>query len=73
MTTTLNIFDNNKPPYLLTVLYTDKKGNCKFRQTNDSDTAQKWEIKYNGDIYVDTRYKAKKRLYWYLWRKENYK
>lgn len=72
MKTSLNVMDNDKPPMLLTVIYQDKKGNTKFRQTNDSDTANKWEYKYDGEIYVDTRYKAKLRLYWYLWRKNKY-
>jgi hypothetical protein len=70
MKTSLNIMDNNKPPMLLTVIYKDTKGNTKFRQTNNSDTANDWECKYDGEIYVDTRYKAKLRLYWYLWHKK---
>ena len=52
------------------VLYKDSKGNSKQRFTNDITAAEKWEIKYKGTIYIDTRYKAKLRLYWYLWRKK---
>ena len=69
----INPFFPNKPPYLLTVIYTNNKGVKVVRQTNNDYTAQKWETKFDGEIYVDTRYKARRRLYWYLWRKENYK
>lgn len=53
-------------PYLLHVVYTNTKGETVERLTNDSDTAQKWEVKYNAVIYCDTRYKARLRLYNYL-------
>lgn len=53
-------------PYLLHVVYKNAKGKTVERLTNDSDTAQKWEIKYNAEIYYDTRYKARLRLYNYI-------
>lgn len=55
------------------VLYGGKFNNEKQRYTNDEDTVLKWSVKYNGTVYIDTRYKAKLRLYWYLWRKKEYK
>lgn len=60
-------------PKEFTVIYKDAKGNSKQRETNDENTAFKWECKYNGTTYIDTRYKAKLRLYWYLWRKKENK
>jgi len=69
MNATINPFNPTKKPYLYTVLY---NGN-KFRQTDNENTALKWSVKYNGQTYIDVRYKARLRLYWYLWRKENYK
>lgn len=59
-------------PKLYSVFYTDKNGKRKFKETNNEQTALNWELKYNGTIYIDTRYKAKLRLYWYLWRKKEY-
>jgi hypothetical protein len=53
-------------PYLLHVVYKNSKGKTIERLTNDSDTAQKWEIKFDAEIYVDTRYKARLRLYNYI-------
>jgi hypothetical protein len=50
-------------PYLLHVVYKNKQGKTIERLTNDSDTAQKWESKFDGVIYCDTRYKARLRLY----------
>lgn len=60
-------------PKQYTVIYKDAKGNNKHRETNEVDTADKWKIKYDGVTWIDTRYKAKLRLYWYLWRKKEYK
>ena len=59
-------------PYLYTVIYKDKKDNFKHKYTNDENTALNWKCRYNGEIYIDTRYKAKLRLYYYLWRKNEY-
>lgn len=53
------------------LLYKDSKGIFKERHTNYENTALKWKYKYGGEVYIDTRYKAKLRLYWYLWRKNN--
>ena len=53
-------------PYLLHVVYKNAKGETVERLTNNSDTAQKWEIKFDAEIYVDTRYKARLRLYNYI-------
>jgi len=53
-------------PYLLHVVYKNKQGKTIERLTNDSDTSQKWEVKHNAEIYVDTRYKARLRLYNYI-------
>jgi hypothetical protein len=50
-------------PYLLHVVYKNKQGKTIERLTNDSGTAQKLEIKFDAEIYVDTRYKARLRLY----------
>lgn len=55
-------------PYLYTVFYRDENGKSNFKETDNEQTALNWEIKYNGTCYIDTRYEAKKRLYWHLWR-----
>lgn len=59
-------------PKQYTVIYNKNGKNC-YSFTNSEDTAFKWSIKLNGVIYIDTRYKAKLRLYWYLWRKKDLK
>jgi hypothetical protein len=59
-------------PKKYSVLYGGKFNNEKQRYTNDENTAFKWSVKYNGIMYIDTRYNAKLRLYWYLWRKNEY-
>lgn len=53
-------------PYLLWVIYSNSKGVVKYRGTNDSDTADRLSIRYNGEVYIDNRYKAKLRLYNYI-------
>lgn len=67
MNATINPYNPKSKPYLFTVIF---EGG--FKQTNDENTAFKWEVKYNGTTYIDTRYKARLRLYWYLWRKKEY-
>lgn len=58
-------------PYLLHVVYKNSKGKTIERLTNDSDTAQKWEIKFYAEIYCDFRYKARSRLYNYITYRKN--
>ena len=60
-------------PKLYTVIWRDKNGKAKHFETNNEETAEKKTIINNGQTYIDTRYKAKLRLYWYIWRKENNK
>lgn len=59
-------------PKLYTVIYKDSKGNSKYFYTNDNNTAEKKAALNDGEVYIDTRYKARLRLYWYLWRKKEY-
>lgn len=33
------------------------------KATNNLETAIKWQGKYNGTVYEDTKYEARKRLY----------
>ena len=50
----------------------NRYGAKKYKYNGQILTVKQWELLYNGTIYEDTRYQAKKRLYWYLWRKQNY-
>lgn len=59
-------------PKEFTVIWRDKKDNTKQFETNDKNTAFNKSIRVEGTVYIDTRYKAKLRLYWYLWRKKEY-
>lgn len=59
-------------PKEFTVIWRDKKDNIKQFETNDENTAFNKSIRVDGTVYIDTRYKAKLRLYWYLWRKKEY-
>ena len=59
-------------PKEFTVIWRDKKDNIKQFETNDKNTAFNKSIRVDGTVYIDTRYKAKLRLYWYLWRKKEY-
>lgn len=59
-------------PKKFTVIYSNSKGENVYKYTNDGQTAFKWEYKYKGTTYIDLRYKAKLRLYWYLYRKNEY-
>ena len=59
-------------PKEFTVIWGDKKDNIKQFETNDKNTAFNKSIRVEGTVYIDTRYKAKLRLYWYLWRKKEY-
>jgi len=54
------------------VLWKNAKGENCSKETNSLKVAQTLEMVNNGTIYIDTRYKAKVRLYWYLWRKKEY-
>lgn len=59
-------------PKEFTVIWRDKKDKSRHFETNDENTAFNKSMKVNGTVYIDTRYKAKLRLYWYLWRKKEY-
>ena len=59
-------------PKEFTVIWRDKKDNIKQFETNNENTAFNKSIRVEGTVYIDTRYKAKLRLYWYLWRKKEY-
>jgi hypothetical protein len=61
-----------KPPKQYAVIYKDNKGKGKHKETNNEQTVMNWGLKFEGEVYIDTRYEAKKRLYWYLWRKKEY-
>jgi len=50
-------------PKLYTIIWRDKKQNSKFFYTNDEETAERKAAINDGEIYIDTRYKAKVRLY----------
>ena len=54
------------------VLYGGKNNNSKQRFTNEENTALKWASIYRGTVYIDNRFEAKKRLYFYLLRKKMY-
>ena len=56
-------------PKLYTVIYKNSKGKNIFFETNNEDTALRKEVVKNGVTYIDTRYKAKLRLFNYLSRK----
>ena len=56
-------------PHLYTVIYKNSKGKNIFFETDNEDTALRKEIIKNGVTYIDTRYKAKLRLFNYLSRK----
>ena len=59
-------------PKLFTVIYKDSKGSNKYFETDNEETAQRKAILSNGQTWIDVRYKAKKRLYYYLLRKQMY-
>ena len=50
-------------PKEFTVIWRDKKDNIKQFETNDKNTAFNKSIRVEGTVYIDTRYKAKLRLY----------
>jgi hypothetical protein len=52
----------NKPTEFFTL---SKNKKDKFIQRNSNDEIQciKWKVKYGGEVYIDTRYKARLRLY----------
>ena len=56
-------------PHLYTVIYKNSKGKNIFFETDNEDTALRKEVIKNGVTYIDTRYKAKLRLFNYLSRK----
>jgi hypothetical protein len=53
-------------------LWKDSAGKWHQFDTNNQDVAEKKAAIDDGEIYIDTRYKAKLRLYRYLVRKELY-
>lgn len=59
-------------PKEYTVIWKDAKEKFKFFMTDNSDLAFKKEVLNEGTTYIDTRYKAKLRLYFYLLRKQLY-
>lgn len=59
-------------PKLYTVIYKNSNGESMFFETNDEHTAEMKAIKTNGQSWIDTRYKARLRLYNYLQRKLMY-
>lgn len=59
-----------KPRRFLTLYHIGDK--LKEFWTDDESLAEKRAILRNGTVWIDTRYKAKLRLYWYLRRKELY-
>lgn len=59
-------------PYRYFVLYRDDSGKLKQFNTDHLETGLKKEGITEGTLYVDTRYKAKLRLWGYLLRKTLY-
>ena len=53
-------------PHLYTVIYKNSKGKNVFFETNNEDTAFRKEVIKSGTTYIDTRYKAKLRLFNHL-------
>jgi len=53
-------------------LWKDPKGKWRQFDTNNQDVAEKKAAINDGEIYIDLRYKAKLRLYWFLVRKKLY-
>lgn len=61
-----------KLPKQFFALWKDAKGKWHQFDTNDQNTAEKKAAINDGEIYIDLRYKAKLRLYWFLVRKSLY-
>ena len=61
-----------KLPKQFFALWKDPKGKWHQFDTNDQNTAEKKSAINDGEIYIDLRYKAKLRLYWFLVRKQLY-
>jgi hypothetical protein len=55
-----------KLPKQFFALWKDSKGKWHQFDTNDQNTAEKKAAINDGEVYIDNRYAAKKRLYWYL-------
>jgi hypothetical protein len=53
-------------------LWKDTKGKWHQFDTNNEDAAAKKAVINDGEIYIDNRYAAKLRLYYYLLRKQLY-
>jgi len=53
-------------PHLYTVIYKNAKGKNIFFETNNEDIAERKAILKDGTTYIDTRYKAKLRLFNHL-------
>lgn len=56
-------------PRLFTTIWTNAKGEFKYFTTDSEDAALKAKVRRNGEVYIDTRYAAKLRLYNYMMRK----
>lgn len=61
-----------KLPKQFFALWKDGKGKWHQFDTNDQNTAEKKAAINDGEVYIDNRYKAKLRLYWFLVRKQLY-
>jgi hypothetical protein len=59
-------------PKLYTVIWRDEKEKNQFFFTDNADLAFKKEALNDGTTYIDNRYRAKRRLYFYLLRKQLY-
>jgi len=59
-----------KEPKQFFALWKDEKGKWHQFDTNNQDVAEKKAAINDGEVYIDNRYIAKKRLYWCLVRKE---
>lgn len=74
----LTKYFNMTEPKLYTVISKDDGGKSRFKYTNSEQTAFSLEMKYDGTIYIDVRFKARTRLFNYLqknnlWKKNNQK
>lgn len=55
----------NEPKRFYT-LSKNKKDKFIHRYSNDENQCINWKAKYGGEVYIDTRYNARVRLYNYL-------
>lgn len=61
-----------KLPKQFFALWKDGKGKWHQFDSNNIEVANKKAVLNDGELYIDTRYAAKKRLYWFLVRKQLY-